>query len=181
MDMRILLACLFAAVLMPCLSRAEVADSSSSGFTLKITVNIQAPPAEVSRKFVQNIGDWWSSSHTRSGDAHNLTIDAKPMGCFCEKLPNGGGVKHMEVVHTAPGKLLVMKGELGPMQTMATAGSMQVLFNAAEGGTKLVLAYAVAGYMQGGLNLIAPKVDEVLQEQVARFKNYVEKKDPAAK
>jgi hypothetical protein len=32
-----------------------------------------------------------------------------------------------------------------------------------------------------GLNAIAPKVDEVLNEQIARFKSYVEKKDPAAK
>ena len=168
--------CLFAAALLPCLSRADVADSSNSGFTLKIAVNIQAPPAEVFRKFVQNVGDWWNSSHTWSGDAHNLSIDARPMGCFCEKLPNGGGVRHMEVVYTAPGKSLVMRGELGPMQVMGAAGSMQVQFNAVEGGTKLVLGYAVTGYMQGGLNLLAPKVDEILQEQIARFKDFVEKK-----
>ena len=160
---------------------AGVADSSTSGFTIKITVDIQASATEVYRKFVQNIGDWWSSSHSWSGDAHNLTIDPKPMGCFCEKLPNGGGVKHMEVVTAMPGKLLVMKGELGPMQAMAAAGSMQVQFNAVEGGTKLVLSYAVAGYMPGGIGAIAPKVDEVLMEQVDRFKNYVEKKDPVAK
>ena len=179
--MKFRITCIFAASLLACFSHAEVADSSSSGFTVKITANIQAPPEEVFRKFVHNVGDWWNSNHTWSGDAHNLTIDAKPMGCFCEKLPNGGGVRHMEVIYTSPGKALVMKGELGPMQVMAAAGSMQVQFNAAEGGTKLVVGYAVAGYFQGGLNTIAPKVDEVLIEQVARFKNYVEKKDPAAK
>ena len=179
--MKTQLVCVLAALLSPCLCIAEVADSSSSGFTLKITANIQAPPEEVFRKFVQNVGDWWSSDHTWSGNAHNLTIDAKPMGCFCEKLPNGGGVRHMEVVFTMPGKTLVMKGELGPMQVMAAAGSMQVQFNAADGGTKLVLGYAVAGYMQGGLNAIAPKVDEVLQAQISRFKSFVEKKDPSAK
>jgi hypothetical protein len=87
----------------------------------------------------------------------------------------------MEVVYAAPGIALVMKGELGPLQVMAAAGSMQVQFNSAEGGTKLVVSYAVAGYMQGGLNVIAPKVDEVLIEQITRFKSYIEKKDPAPK
>ena len=170
-----------ALTLLQAVLHAGVADSSTSGFTIKITTDIQAPPTEVYRKFVQNIGDWWNSAHSWSGDAHNLTIDPKPMGCFCEKLPNGGGVKHMEVVTAMPGKLLVMKGELGPMQAMAAAGSMQVQFNAVDGGTKLVLVYAVAGYTEGGMGAIAPKVDGMLQDQLTRFKSYIENKTPVAK
>jgi uncharacterized protein YndB with AHSA1/START domain len=169
------------AALLPCIAFAEVADSSAGGFTVKIDMNIQAQPEEVFKKFVQNVGDWWNSAHTWSGDAHNLTIDAKPMGCFCEKLPNGGGVRHMEVVFASPGKALVMKGELGPMQVMAASGSMQVRFTAADGGTKLSLGYAVTGYLPGGMNAFAPRVDEMLNEQLTRFKSYVEKTVPAAK
>ncbi len=30
------------------------------------------------------------------------------MGCFCERLPNQGGVRHMEVVYLDPGKVLAM-------------------------------------------------------------------------
>jgi hypothetical protein len=54
--------------------------------------------------------------HTFSGDAHNLSIDDKATGCFCEKLASGGGVRHMEVVCADPGKKLVLSGALGPLQ-----------------------------------------------------------------
>jgi hypothetical protein len=65
---------------------AEVGDSSAGGFTVKLTYSIQAAPDEVYRRLI-HIGDWWDSEHTFSGDAHNLTIEEKAGGCFCEKLP----------------------------------------------------------------------------------------------
>jgi uncharacterized protein YndB with AHSA1/START domain len=116
---------------------AGVADSSASGFTVKIVVHVQAPPAEAYRKFVRNIGDWWNSSHTFSGSAKSLSIEEKATGCFCEKLPDGGGVRHMEVVTIMPGKMIVMTGALGPMQSLAAAGNMKVQFSPEEGGTKI--------------------------------------------
>src|SRR5215469_13952703 len=94
--------------------RAEVKDSTPGGFTIKSTVTIHASPADVYRRLVGEIGNWWSSGHTFSGDAHNLAIEERPMGCFCEKLPNQGGVRHMEVVFVAPGKTLGLIGGLGP-------------------------------------------------------------------
>ena len=75
--------------LSPSIARPDVVDSSANGFTLKTTLLISAAPDEVYRLLVHNVGDWWDSAHTYSGDARNLTIDAKPMGCFCEKLPKG--------------------------------------------------------------------------------------------
>src|SRR5882762_1709352 len=100
-------------MLAPVCSPAEVADSSANGFTVKMIMTIQAPPADVYRRFVRNVGDWWSSDHTYSHDAHNLSIEEKPMGCFCEKLPNQGGVRHLEVVSLFPGKAIGMTGALG--------------------------------------------------------------------
>ncbi len=76
---------------------ADVADASANGFTVKLTLNVRASPDDVYRKLVRNIGDWWDPSHTFSGNSHNLTIEERPAGCFCEKLPDGGGVRHMEV------------------------------------------------------------------------------------
>ena len=160
---------------------AEVADSSASGFTVKIVLTLQAPPADVYRKLVHNTGDWWDPEHTFSGDSHNLTIDDKPMGCFCEKLPDQGGVRHMEVVYAAPGKTLVMTGGLGPLQSIAATGSMTFQISPAEGGSKLAVSYAVAGYVAAGMNTWAAAVDSVLSQQLARLKNYVEHGDPAPK
>src|SRR5437588_77759 len=159
----------------------EVVDSGASGFTVKTTLTIKAAPDAVYRQII-HVGDWWDSAHTFSGDAHNLSIEEKPMGCWCEKLPQGG-VRHMEVVFLSPGKKLVMIGGLGPLQTMATTGSMTFQLSPAEGGTKLEVTYAVAGYLAAGLNNLAAPVDSVLGQQIGRLKNFMEtgKAVPAAK
>ncbi len=161
--------------------QAEVVDSSANGFTVKITVQLQAAPAEVYRRLVQNIGDWWNAAHTYSGNAHNLTIDASAGGCFCEKLPNGGGVRHMEVVLAMPGQALTMTGALGPLQSIAATGTMRFQFTPQDRGTKLEMTYSVAGYLPAGMNTWAAPVNAMLTETIGRFKNYVERGDPAPK
>ena len=142
---------------------------------------IQASPEDTYRKLVHNVGDWWSSAHTFSGDAHNLTIDEKATGCFCEKLPNGGSVRHLEVVNIAPAKTVVLIGGFGPLQSVAATGSLSFQLSAVSGGTKLDVTSAVAGYVPAGLNTWAGPVDTVLSEQVTRLKNYIERGNAAAK
>lgn len=159
--------------------RADVADSAPNGFTIKITTTVKGTPADVYRRILR-IGEWWSPDHTFSGDAHNLSIDERPMGCFCEKLPNGGAVRHMEVVFLQPGKVLRLSGGLGPLQAMGAAGSITFALSPAEGGTKLEFTYAVTGYSPQGMNALAPIINKVLTEQVMRFKSYVETGSPAA-
>jgi uncharacterized protein YndB with AHSA1/START domain len=159
---------------------ADIVDSSATGFTVKETVNIQAPPQDVYTRIFR-VSDWWSSAHTFSQDAHNLSMEDKVGGCFCEKLPNGGAVKHMEVVNMSPSKTIVLRGTLGPLQTMAATGSMQIQLTPADGGTKVEVTYAVGGYLAAGLNTWAGPVDGVLKQQFTRLKNAIEKGDPAAK
>lgn len=159
----------------------EVVDSAANGFTVRSAIEIQAPPEQVYRRIVGNVGDWWSSEHTFSGDAHNLTIEEKPMGCFCEKLPKKGAVRHMELVNFAPGETLVFSGALGPLQAMAATGSMTISLAPVPAGTKLTVTYAVVGYMAKGFNILAAPVDAVLRDQFVRLKNYVERGDPNQK
>ncbi len=157
------------------LLRADVADSAANGFTVKLAVTIRASPQEVYQRLVHNVGDWWDSAHTFSGDAHNLTIDDKPMGCFCEKLPGGGGARHMQVINADPDKMLVLTGGLGPLQSMAVTGSMTIQLGAVrDDGTKVAVTYAVTGYSPGGLNSLAAPVDAVLTQQFMRLKSFVE-------
>jgi uncharacterized protein YndB with AHSA1/START domain len=179
--MRIEIAFAALAVFVPGWAMAEVADSASNGFTVKVALSIQAAPDTVYRALVQNIGDWWDRAHTFSRDSRNLSIEAKPMGCFCERLPNQGGVRHMEVVFVAPVKSLVLHGALGPLQSTAATGSMSIEFSPADGGTKLLVTYSVAGYLPSGMNTWAVPVDSVVTQQFTRLKNYVEKGDAAAK
>jgi len=155
-------------------TRAEVADASVNGFTIKATLSIQASPDDVYRRIVRNVGDWWDPSHTFSGNSRNLTIEEKPTGCFCEKLPDGGGVRHMQVIYLDPGKRLVLTGALGPLQAMAATGTMTILLSPADRGTRLEVTYGVLGYLPAGMNTLAAPVDGVLTGLFNRLKNYAE-------
>ena len=85
---------------------AKVADSSPGGFTIKHTMEVEAPPAGAFQAFVEKIGAWWDPQHTYSGSSANLSIEARPNGCFCEKLRSNGGIAHMTVVYADPGRIL---------------------------------------------------------------------------
>jgi hypothetical protein len=168
-----------AILLIPGWAFGEVADSSTDGFTVKTSVMIHASPDTVYRRLVRNVGDWWNPQHTFSGDARNLTIDEKPMGCFCETLPGQGAVRHMEVLRFAQGKTLVLTGALGPLQPLAAAATMTIQLSSGDTGTTIEVTYAVAGYLTQGMNIWAAPVDSVITEQFARLKNYVEHGTPA--
>jgi uncharacterized protein YndB with AHSA1/START domain len=157
---------------------ADVADQAPNGFTVKISTVVRAVPEEVYSKLVHNVGDWWSPDHTFSNDSHNLTLDDKVMGCFCEKLPNGGGVRHAEVVMVMPNKLLVMDGALGPLQQMGAKGTLTIVLEPMHKDTRVRIIYAVGGYLPDGLNTWAAPVDKVLTEQLMRLRAYVETGNP---
>jgi uncharacterized protein YndB with AHSA1/START domain len=157
---------------------AEVLDSAAGGFTTRNVLEITAPVEQVYRTVIQEVGAWWDSSHTFSGDARNLRIEARPDGCFCERLPEGGGVRHLTVVHIEPGELLRMEGGLGPLQAMAVSGSLAWSFEEVQGGTRTELSYAVGGYRPPGLQEWASPVDGVLREQLERLGRYIETGNP---
>jgi uncharacterized protein YndB with AHSA1/START domain len=163
----------FAAVLSPP-SGAEVIDAEASGFTTRHSVVISRPRTEVYRASVGKIGSWWSDDHTMSGHAANMYVDAKPQGCFCERLGESGGVVHMTVTFVNPTVMLRLNGGLGPLGLMGVNGNMTWEFADAGEGTTLTWSYAVGGYHPGGLEQIAAAVDGVLIEQMSRLKELLE-------
>lgn len=156
---------------------ADVSDVDAGGFTIREAVHVNAGADKIYAVLIapQN---WWSSKHTFSGSAANMSLDARAGGCWCETLPNGGSVLHLTVVNAVPGKLLRMKGALGPFQSMAVDGVMTWSLAPAGAGTDVTLAYAVAGYTKGGFTNISQGADAVLGEQAARLKLYVETGSP---
>jgi hypothetical protein len=155
-------------------ARADVVESAAGGFTVKIAIQVSAPAMDAYGAVVDRVGAWWDPAHTWSGKSGNLSIEAVPGGCFCERLPNGGGVRHLTVVFVDPGKLLRLNGGLGPLQDMAVDGSMTWTFGEAAGKTNVELTYKVGGYAPGGLAALAAPVNGVLAQQVERFKRFVE-------
>jgi len=102
----------------------SVSNVSANGFLVTLDVTVAAPRDRVYRALVGDVGAWWSSDHTFSGDSRNLSIDARPGGCFCERLPGGGGGEHQRVVFVRPGEMLRLSGALGPLQSSAVTGTM---------------------------------------------------------
>jgi hypothetical protein len=127
---------------------------------------------------IGEIGLWWNPEHTYSHDAKNLSIDARPGGCFCEKLPNGGGIEHLRVVYVAPPQIVRFAGALGPLQASGVAGSMTWKLSGSPDTTHVELSYSVGGFIQGGFDKLAPAVEAMLLEQLDRLKMFVETAKP---
>lgn len=152
---------------------AEVADSADHGFTVRIERQLAAAPDVAWTKLVDEVGAWWDPDHTFSGDSANLSIDARPQGCFCEALPPDGGLSHLTVAYADPGNRLRLSGGLGPLQGLAVSGTLTFELEPGGEGTKLTLTYAVGGYLATGLGGWAPAVDVVLATQMDRLTRYV--------
>jgi uncharacterized protein YndB with AHSA1/START domain len=155
-------------------------QTAPNGFVVRHEATLNAPPAKVYEALLA-VGAWWDPAHTYSGDSNNLSIDARPRGCFCERLADGGGVEHMRVVYLAPGKVLRMSGGLGPLQGSGLAGAMTWALAPSGNGTKLQLTYSVGGFIEGGFEKVAPAVEDMLGHQLARLKLLVDTGSPVAR
>jgi hypothetical protein len=157
-----------ALLLAPSAARAELASVGDNGFSVRHMVTTPVPPGVAYLTFLK-VRTWWSKEHTFSGDPENLSIDVRPGGCWCERLRSGGFVRHMELVYAAPGRTLVFAGALGPLQAMGVSGAMTVRFEPEGKGAKVTMLYNVSGYAPKGWREMAPSVDAVLGEQMARY------------
>jgi len=168
--------CLFALPLLllsPTVS-AEVRQVTPQGFEVAQSVDIAASAA---RAFagLSRIGRWWNPEHTYSGDGKNLRLDLTPGGCFCETLPEGGWVRHMDVVAVWPGKMIRLRGALGPLQGEGVEGSLTWTIKPAGENATVTQNYVVGGFIRDGAGKWAPLV---LNDQLARFKSFVETGSP---
>ena len=151
---------------------------TSTGFLVNLEVKVNAPIAKVYDALIGQVGSWWNPEHTYSHDAKNLSIDPRPGGCFCEKLPNGGGVEHLRVVYVAPREVLRLSGALGPLQASGVAGSVTWKLTGDRDQTRIQLSYSVGGFVVGGFDRIAPAVESMLNEQLNRLRLFAETGKP---
>jgi hypothetical protein len=170
------------AVLCIGVAHAAVTDVASNGFTLKESAEIAATADKIYAALIQP-SSWWSKDHTFSGNAANLTLDARAGGCFCERLPGGGSGLHLTVVYAAPGETLRLTGMLGPFQGIAGNGVMTWMIVPGRKGMRLDMTYQVAGYANAPVTGRSyadwsTAADAVLSEQVARLKRFIETGSP---
>lgn len=156
---------------------AEVVQTSDHGFTTRDSVVVKGSLYDAWLALVAP-ARWWNKSHTWSGDAANLYISAQANGCFCELLPapegapeevRRGSVMHMAVIMVDPGKVLRMRGGLGPLQSEPADGVLTVTLSSVEGGTRIVWEYVVGGPMRYEIPQISKAVDGVMSDQLRRL------------
>lgn len=150
---------------------AEVVSTEPHGFEVQHVVNLVIPQPRAFAAFGQ-VGQWWSKNHTYSADAARMTLQMRAGGCLCETLEGGGGVEHLHVTYIQPGERVVLTGSLGPLLYEATTGVMDVKFERIAGGSRVTMNYRVAGFANGNAEKLAPLVDQVLGEQMKRFRVY---------
>lgn len=148
---------------------AEVKAKAPDGMFLQIVAQVPLDRDATWARLV-NLPSWWAGSHTYSGDAERLSLDAQAGGCWCE-IWGGGEVEHGRVVMVMPLQTLRVDAALGPLQAMGVTGALT--FTLADGGTsgttKITVDYKVSGSSLSGLDTLAPVVDQVLLEQVTRL------------
>jgi uncharacterized protein YndB with AHSA1/START domain len=156
---------------------AETSEVSPNGFTITHALVVEADPQKVWQAFTQ-LPAWWSSAHTWSGQASNLSLDASAGGCFCERWGNGASAMHGRVLLAVPGSVLRLQAGLGPLLEMPVAGVLSLVTARRDGATRLRVTYRVAGAPDAGLDKLAPAVDGVIGEQARRLKAFIETGKP---
>jgi len=146
---------------------AEVTANAPQGFESRHVAFVDLTPQAAYQRFIA-IESWWAGSHTYSGDARRLSLDARPGGCWCERL-EGGGVEHMRVVYVDAGRAIRFEGGLGPLQELGVRGALTVSFEPAGAGSRVAMVYRVGGWRDTGFADLAPLVDAVLAEQFRSF------------
>jgi uncharacterized protein YndB with AHSA1/START domain len=153
--------------------QAETSQVSSSGFTVTHATVVAAEPEQVWAAFTQ-LPRWWKSSHSWSGQASNMSLDAEAGGCWCERWGNGNSAVHGRVLMAQPGSVLRLQAWLGPLQDLPVAGVLTFGTAKRDGETRLRVVYRVAGGVEAGLDTLAGPVDSVIGEQVRRLKAFIE-------
>jgi uncharacterized protein YndB with AHSA1/START domain len=165
---------LIAVLLWPCgLAVAAVKQSSPSAMTIEVDEQAKVEAGDLYRA-IARVDHWWSSQHTFSGSAGNLSLEPRAGGCFCERW-NDGSVEHGRVIQTQRDRLLRLQSTLGPLMEMGLSGVLTfALAPQGKGTTALEVTYRVSGDPSHELAKLAPVVDRVLGEQVRRLVKFAE-------
>jgi uncharacterized protein YndB with AHSA1/START domain len=170
--MRLPLAVLVTSALLAAPARGEVKQSSPASLLVEQRLATVTPPADVYKAIAQ-VGRWWSSKHTFSGSAANLSLQPEAGGCFCERWADGS-VEHGRVVQVQRDRLVRLQSTLGPLMDLAVSGILTFALEPQGHGTALTLTYRVSGDPSHNLRALAPPVDQVLGEQARRLVHFAE-------
>lgn len=163
-------------VLLPLQARAEVMQSAPDSALIEHHFSLRAAPMDAWQTLVHP-ERWWPEDHTWSGKRGNLSLAPAAGGCYCESW-DGGSVEHARVVTAMPGRLLRVRGALGPLQDMAVSGVLTVRLEPNGHGTDAIVTYRLSGDASHKLDAFMPVVDTVIGQQYGAFAAYANQHEP---
>ncbi|MGB5483659.1 hypothetical protein [Parasphingorhabdus sp.] len=158
-------------------AQAEVTNTAENGFTVQHEAVISGDNEAVWKAMIAP-SRYWSSDHSWTGNAENFYLIPQAGGCFCELIrttsddnikSSDGSVQHMRVIFAHNNKMLRLSGALGPLQGEAVTGTLTMLLQPQGDATAVRFTYKVGGYMEFPVDQIAPAVDGVIGQQLARL------------
>lgn len=164
------------AIGIPTCALAEVSNASSASLTVSLQQEVAAKPSDVFAD-IGKVDRWWSSQHTWSGNAANLSLPLLAGSCFCERW-DGGSTQHGQVIFVKKDAVVRLQASLGPLQELAVNGILTFSVAPENGKTLLKLTYRVNGGPQSGLDKWAGPVEGMLDEQLHRLVSFAEKGAP---
>ncbi len=93
-----------AAVLLAGPAHAEIKRAAADDLAVEHHLSTPVAAPDLFRAIGQ-IGKWWSSTHTWSGSAANLSLKLEAGGCFCERWADGSA-EHGHVIQTQRDRLV---------------------------------------------------------------------------
>jgi hypothetical protein len=150
-------------------AHADVKSAAADGMVLQVKGEVALSRDEAWSRLL-NPATWWSSAHTYSQNAKNLSIDAVAGGCWCE-LWDKGEVEHGRVIYLVRNQAVRFNAPLGPLQGLGVNAvlTFTLVDGSAAGRTAITADMIVVGSSLSGLDKLAPIVDQVLTEQVKGF------------
>lgn len=143
---------------------AEIESRSTDGFVLSHAAPAPVTPVRLDQ-LVGGLPHWWQGSHTYSGDAANLSVEATPGGCWCERLPDGTVFEHARIREIEADRV-VLDAPLGPLNGIA---SRAVLTFATAADGAVTLRFEVEGE---GVGAYAEPVEAVMAQAFGRMVAY---------
>lgn len=146
---------------------AEVLSASPSHYSLKQEGYSELSPNDLWQRLIKP-ESWWHPDHTYSGDAANLSLDAKAGGVWSEQW-DGGSVEHGRVLLAQHSETLRLDAPFGPLQELGVQVVWTISLKAEGSGTKVTFTEIANGTPASKLDAIAGAVDFVKTEAINRL------------
>lgn len=147
---------------------AEVVARSENGFTLRFVAQVAADADRIPAS-LEALPQWWDGAHSYTGEAANLSLDLKPGGCWCEKMPDGTNFDHGRTTSVEPDRML-FHAPFGPLRGRTTRADLEMTWEPGTEGLTLVWTMTVEG---AGVGAMADPVDGVMGAGFRRWTQHL--------